>query len=55
MFVVKHEVPKRRRFRVAVPKLLIVKKKIKRGVVELFARLQTRDINGVSLNPVTKR
>ena len=51
MFVVKHEVPKRRRFRVAVPKLLIVKKK--KGVVELFARLQTRDINGVSLNPVT--
>ena len=50
MFVVKHEVLKRRRFRVAVPKLLIKKKK---GVVELFARLQTRDINGVSLNPIT--
>ena len=52
MFVVKHEVPKRRRFRVALPKLLIVKKK-KKGYVELFARLQTRDINGVSLNPIT--
>ena len=28
MFVVKHEVPKRRRFRVAVPKLLIVWKRV---------------------------
>ena len=41
----------RRRFRVALSKFLIVWKR----VLELFARLQTRDINGMSPNPSTWR
>ena len=41
----------RRRFRVALSKFLIVWKR----VFELFARLQTRDINGMSPNPFTWR
>ena len=39
----------RRRFRVALSKLLIVWKRV------FFARLQTRDINGMSPNPFTWR
>ena len=41
----------RRRFRVALLKLLIVWK----SFLELFARLQTIDINGMSPNPITWR